>query len=268
MKKLLLLLFVFIGFETVYAQKIEPKPNPPVAVNDFANLLESFQKQALEQKLEAYNDSTSSAIVIITVPSLNGYDIEQVALKYLRDWGIGSKEKNNGVVILVSANDHKARIETGYGMEGVLPDILAKQIIDERMIPFFKNGDYYAGLNNTVDAIIQAAAGEYKADKSDNKNNKVTAGKIIPLIIIFLVIIFLFSGGGGGGGGSYMSRKGSRSFLGNALPWFLLGNMMGGGGRRGGGFGGGGFGGGGFGGGGFGGFGGGSGGGGGASGGW
>lgn len=264
MKKLLLLLFVFIGFQTVSAQKIEQKPSPPKAVNDFANLLEPFQRQALEQKLEAYNDSTSSAIVIITVSNLNGYDIEQVALKYLRDWGIGTKEKNNGVVILVSANDHKARIETGYGMEGVLPDILAKQIIDERMIPFFKNGDYYAGLNNTVDAIIQAAAGEYKADPNAGKNNKVTAGKIIPLIIIFLVIVFLFSGKGGGGGGSYMSRRGSRSFLGNALPWFLLGNMLGGsGGGRGGGFGGGGFGGGGFGG-----FGGGSGGGGGASGGW
>ncbi len=267
MKKLLLLLFVFIGFQPVFAQKIEPKPNPPVAVNDFANLLEPFQKQALEQKLEAYNDSTSSAIVIITVPSLNGYDIAQVSLKYLRDWGIGTKEKNNGVVILVSQKEHRARIETGYGMEGVLPDILAKQIIDQRMIPFFRNGDYYAGLNNAVDAIIQAAAGEYKADPNAKKNNKVTAGKIIPLIIIFLVILFLFSGGGGGGG-SYMSRKGSRSFLGNALPWFLLGNMMGSGGGRGGGFGGGGFGGGGFGGGGFGGFGGGGGGGGGASGGW
>jgi len=268
MKKLFLLLFLFVGFQSVFSQKIEPKPNPPRAVNDFANMLEPFQEQALEQKLDAYNDSTSSAIVIITVPDVQGYDIEQVGLKYIRDWGIGVKGKNNGVVILVSKNDHKARIETGYGMEGVLPDILAKQIIDERMIPFFKNNDYYAGLNNAVDAIIQAAAGEYKADPNAQKNNNLTAGKIIPLVIIFLVIVFLFSGKGGGGGGSYMSRKGSRSFLGGALPWFLLGNMLGGGGSRGGGFGGGGFGGGGFGGGGFGGFGGGSGGGGGASGGW
>jgi uncharacterized protein len=269
MKKLFLLLFLFIGFQSVFAQKIESKPNPPRAVNDFANLLEPFQEQALEQKLDAYNDSTSSAIVIITVADLQGYDIAQVSLKYLRDWGVGVKGKNNGVVILVSKNDHRARIETGYGMEGVLPDIIAKQIIDERMIPFFKNNDYYAGFNNAVDAIIQAAAGEYKADPQSKKNNKVTIGKIIPLIVIFLVILFLFSGkGGDGGGGSYMSRKGSRSFLGGALPWFLLGGMMGGGGRGGGGFGGGGFGGGGFGGGGFGGFGGGSGGGGGASGGW
>lgn len=268
MKKLFVLLFLFVGFQSVFAQNIEPKPNPPKAVNDFANLLAPFQQQALEQKLDAYNDSTSSAIVIITVPDLQGYDISQVSLKYLRDWGIGVKGKNNGVVILVSKNDHKARIETGYGMEGVLPDILAKQIIDERMIPFFKNNDYYGGFDNAVDAIIQAAAGEYKADPNAQKSNNVSIGKIIPVIIIFLVILFLFSGKGGGGGGSYMSRKGSRSFLGNALPWFLLGNMLGGGGRGRGGFGGGGFGGGGFGGGGFGGFGGGSGGGGGASGGW
>jgi len=265
MKKLFLLLLLFTGLQSTFAQKIESKPNPPMAVNDFANLLAPFQKQALEQKLEAYNDSTSSAIVVITVPDLQGYDIAEVALKYLRDWGIGVKGENNGVVILVSKADHKARIETGYGMEGVLPDILAKQIIDERMIPFFKNNDYYAGFNNAVDAIIQAAAGEYQVDPNAQKNDKVTVGKIIPLVIIFLAIIFLFSGKGGGGGGSYMSRKGSRSFLGGALPWFLLGNMLGSGGRSGG-FGG--DGGGGFGGGGFGGFGGGSGGGGGASGGW
>lgn len=268
MKKLFLLLLVFCSFQTAFAQKIESRPNPPEAVNDFANLLAPFQRQALEQKLDAYNDSTSSAIVIITVNDLQGYDIQEVALKYLRDWGIGVKGKNNGVVLLVSKNDHKARIETGYGMEGVLPDILAKQIIDERMIPFFKTNDYYSGFNNAVDAIISAAAGEYKADPEAKKDNNITAGKIIPLVIIFLVLIFLFSGKGGGGGGSYMSRKGSKSFLGRALPWFLLGNMLGGGGRGGGGFGGGGFGGGGFGGGGFGGFGGGSGGGGGASGGW
>jgi uncharacterized protein len=227
--------------------------------------LEPFQVQSLEQKLDAYNDSTSSAIVIITVPSLDGYDIAEVSLKYIRDWGVGVKGKNNGVIIMVSKAEHKARIETGYGMEGVLPDILAKQIIDQRMIPFFKNNDYYAGFDNAVDAIIQAAAGEYKADPNAGKKDS-PFGSIILLIVIFLVIIFIFSGrGGGGGGGSYMSRKGSRSFM-DALPWVLMGSMLGGGGRGGGGgFGGGGFGGGG---GGFGGFGGGSGGGGGASGGW
>ncbi|MEO5648556.1 MAG: TPM domain-containing protein [Ginsengibacter sp.] len=261
MKKFLLLLFLF-SFQSAIAQKIESKPQPPMAVNDFGNFLEPFQRQALEEKIRNYNDSTSSAIVIVTVPDLQGYDIAELALKYIRTWGIGTKEKNNGVLILVSKAERKARIETGYGMEGVLPDILAKQIIDQRMIPFFKQNDYYRGFDNTVDAIIQAAAGEYKADPASRKSGRPSFGTIILLAVIFFIIIGLFSGGGGGGGGSYMSRKGSKDFMG-ALPWFLLGSMLGGGGRGGGGFGGGG--GGGFGGGGFGGFGGGGGGGGGAS---
>ena len=141
MKKIILLFLVF-SFHSLFAQNIEKRPIPPRAVNDFGNILAPFQRDALEQKLDAYNDSTSSAIVIITVPNLDGYDIAEVSLKYLRDWGIGVKGKNNGVVILVSKDDHKARIETGYGMEGVLPDVIAKEIIDDRMIPAFKANDY------------------------------------------------------------------------------------------------------------------------------
>lgn len=262
MRNYFLLLFLLVS-QIGFSQNIEKRPSPPQAVNDFANMLAPFQKDALEQKIRAYNDSTSSAIVIITVNNLQDYDIAEVALKYLRDWGIGTKEKNNGVLILVAKEERKARIETGYGMEGVLPDILAKEIIDQRMIPAFKENDYYRGFDNAVDAIIQAAAGEYKSDPKSKNNEKGHTGSILFIIIAFIALIIFFSRGGGGkGGGSYMSRKGSRNF--DALPWFLLGNILGGGGR-GGGFGGGG---GGFGGGGFGGFGGGSGGGGGASGGW
>ena len=266
MKNIFLLLFIF-ALQPAFGQTIEKRPEPPQAVNDFGNFLEPFQRQALEQKLRNYNDSTSSAIVIITVPDLQGNDIAEVALKYLRGWQIGTKDKNNGVVILVSKAERKARIETGYGMEGVLPDITAKEIIDNRMIPYFKEQDYYRGFDNAVDAIIQAAAGEYKAEpKSEKGRSKF--GAIIVLAVIFFIILSFFKGGGGGGG-SYMSRRGSRGLGG--LPWFVIGSMLGGGSGRGGGFGGGGFGGGGFGGGGgggFGGFGGGSGGGGGASGGW
>ncbi|MBA2249419.1 MAG: TPM domain-containing protein [Chitinophagaceae bacterium] len=265
MKKFLLLFFVFASL-MVGAQTIQPRPVPPQAVNDFGHMLEPFQVQSLEQKVRAYNDSTSSAIVIITVPDLQGYDISEVSLKYLRDWGVGTKEKNNGVVILVSKAERRARIETGYGMEGVLPDAVSKDIIEERMLPAFKDSDYYRGFDNAVDAVIQAAAGEYKAAPQ----NHVTGVGGIPVRTIFfliVIVIFILSRIGGGGGGSYMSRKGSTGLGG--LPWFLLGNMLGGGSRGGwSGGSGGGFGGGGFGGGGFGGFGGGSGGGGGASGGW
>lgn len=264
MKRIILLFFIFLTAQ-LQAQKIESRPNPPRAVNDFGNFLAPFQREALEQKLRAYNDSTSSAIVIITVPDLQGYDIAEVALKYLRTWQVGTKEKNNGVIILVSKKEKKARIETGYGMEGVLPDITAKRIIEDRMLPYFRDDDYYGGFDNAVDAIIQAAAGEYKAGPR-KKEEGGGAGTIIVLVVLFIVIMAMIRGGGKGGGGNYSSRRGSKEF--DALPWFLLGNLLGGSGRGRGGFGGGGFGGGGFGGGGFGGFGGGSGGGGGASGGW
>ena|ERR1019366_3017515 len=259
MKKVIVLFFV-LSFHFGIAQNIESRPNPPKAVNDFGNMLAPFQRDALEQKLEAYNDSTSSAIVIITVQNLNGNDIAEVALQYLRGWGIGTKDKNNGIVILVSKEDHKARIETGYGMEGVIPDVTAREIIDDKMIPAFKENDYYRGFDNAVDAVIQAAAGEYKANPSGKKGGP-SFKTIFILVILFIFLLSFFRGGGGGG--SYMSRRGSTGL--GALPWFLMGNLLGGGGRGGGGFGGGGFGGGG---GGFGGFGGGGGGGGGASGGW
>lgn len=261
MKNALLLLLVIFCVSTLHAQQINQRPNPPMAVNDYAHMLEPFQRDALEQKLRAYNDSTSSAIVIITIPNLQRYDIAQVALKYLRDWGIGVSGKNNGVLILVSKEERRARIETGYGMEGVLPDITAKRIIDNEMIPYFREDDYYRGFDRAVDAIMKAAAGEYQAEPPQESGGRGWFGLLIILIIIFIII---GSGGGGGNkrGGQYMSRRGS-----DVLPWFLLGDLLGGGSGRGrGGFGGGGWSGGG--GGGFGGFGGGSGGGGGASGGW
>jgi uncharacterized protein len=249
--KKLLVIFLLCFSYCSQAQKIENRPNPPKAVNDFGHLLAQFQIDALERKIEDYNDSTSSAIVIITVPDLQGYDIQEVALKYLRDWGVGVKGRNNGVVILVSKEERKARIETGNGMEGVLPDITAKHIIDERMIPYFKESDYYRGFDNAVNAIIQAAAGEYKSD-----GPKKTGGSLLPkaiFIFVFIIIaIISASKRGGGGGGSFIGRGG-------ALPWIIGGMLSGGGGGRSSG---------GFGGGGFGGFGGGSGGGGGASGGW
>jgi len=268
MKKLLIIFLVFFNQQVIAQEKdLYDKPNPPTAVNDFAKLLEPFQREALEQKLRDYNDSTSSAIVIITVPTLKGYDVSELALKYLREWGVGMKDRGNGVIILVSKAEHKINIQTGYGMEGVLPDITAKHIIDERMTPAFKEDDYFRGFDQAIDAIILAARGEYKATAPKNRGRGGIPFKTIFIIVV--IIIILISKGGGGGGGRYMSRRGSRGLGG--LPWFILGNMMGSG-SRGGGWGGssGGFGGGfgGGGGGGFGGFGGGSGGGGGASGGW
>ena len=110
MKKLQFLLFLFFTF-TAFAQNIPSKPNPPRLVNDFANVLTADQVQALEQKLVSYDDSTSNQIVIVTVPTTGDYDVDDYALKILRDWGVGSSKNNNGIVILAAINDRKIKIE-------------------------------------------------------------------------------------------------------------------------------------------------------------
>lgn len=263
MKKLLSFLLLFFSVVAV-AQNIPPRPNPPKLVNDLANVLTNDQAQSLEQKLVSYDDSTSNQIVIITVPTVGDYDVDEYALKILRDWGVGSKKNNNGIVILAAINDRKVRIEVGYGLEGAVPDITAKQIIDNEITPYFRGtnqDNYYRGFDNAINAIVKAAAGEYKAPENYNQRTTGRRGGsvfswLIPLII--LILIFSRRGGGGGGGGGMMSRRGYNPFLGGLLGGMLGGNIGRGGGWSGGGGGGGGFGG----------FGGGSGGGGGASGSW
>jgi uncharacterized protein len=271
MKKLALvisLLFSICAFAQI--ENVTPKrPVTPRLVNDFANVLTSDQVEALERKLVAYDDSTSNQIVIVLLPTVTDksaveYPIEDVALRILREWGVGNQKNNNGIVILGAMQEHKLRIEVGYGLEGAIPDIIAKSIIENDLRPNFRSEDYYRGLDAAINSIIQAAAGEYKAPEGYQNRNKGSGpgfGKIIFGIIVLIIILSLFGGGGNRGGG-YMSRRGS-----GWLGPFILGEMLGSAGRGGSGWsgGGGGWSGGG---GGFGGFGGGSGGGGGASGGW
>ncbi len=261
MKKFLSIFFLLISF-TVSAQLkdiIARPPNPPRLINDYTKTLTAEQLQALEQKMVAYDDSTSNQVVIVIVSKLEGKSLEDAALEILRNWGVGGKENNNGVVILVAKDDRKVTIQMGYGLEGVIPDVTAKAIIDNAITPNFKKENYYRGLDEATDDIIKAAAGRYKAPEGYGKKSK-GRGIGLATIIFILILIFAFSGRGGGGGGM-VSRRGYRDF---GTGW-ILGTLLGGGG---GGGGGGGWSGGGGGGGGFGGFGGGSGGGGGASGSW
>jgi uncharacterized protein len=259
MKKFFPFLFLFIAFD-VFGQidkYVPKKPSPPRLVNDFTNTLLGEQAQALENKLVAYDDSTSSQIAVVTIPTTGDYPIEDVALHILREWGVGGGEKSNGIVLLIAKGDHKIRIEVGYGLEGAIPDITAKSIIDNEITPNFKEGNFYRGLDEATTALIKAAAGEYKAPDDYAKRNKKGPG-IGMIMVVIIILIIVISRSGRGGGGGYVSRRGYRGW------WFPTGGLGGGGGWSGGGSGGGWSGGGG----GFGGFGGGSGGGGGASGGW
>ncbi len=247
------------------AQDVPSKPNPPTRVNDLAHVMTADQIDALERKLVAYNDSTTSDIVVVTVPNIGSSSIEDYALKILRTWGVGDKKNNNGVVILADIKDREVNIAVGYGLEGAIPDVTAKAIIDNEIVPNFKGGgsdNYYRGFDQAADALIKAAAGEYKAPEGYAQGRHRGGGSgngIGAFFIILIVIVLIISrrGGRGGGGGGFFGGGGW-------LP-FLLGSMVGRGlGGGGGGWGGGG--GGGWSGGG--GFGGGSGGGGGASGSW
>jgi uncharacterized protein len=254
----LLSLFALLCFSmcvSAQVEKVIPKrPNPPRLVNDYTNTLTPEQVQALESKLVTYDDSTSNQIAIVIMNTTGDYTVEEVALGIIRNWGVGNKDKNNGIVLLVAKDDHKIRIEVGYGLEGAIPDVTAKSIITHDLTPNFKEGNYYRGFDQATDDIIKAAAGEYKAPAGyGSKKKGISLGTIIFLLVVVFFIIAGASRGGGSGG--MMSPTG-----------WIIGSMLGG---RGGGWSGGGGGwSGGGGGGGFGGFGGGGGGGGGASGGW
>ncbi len=254
----LLLLVLFTSFTAVAANKVFPEPpNPPRLVNDFANMLNSGEREQLENKLVSFDRTTSTQITIVTITDLGGYDVSDYTIQLFNRWKIGQAGKNNGVLLLVSLNDRKAWITTGKGLEGVLTDAKTSRIFRNELKPAFKVGNYFGGLNQSVDAIIEVTKGEYKADKK-NKDGGIPLAAII-VIIIFILFIIKMTGGGGRGGnrrGGYMSSGG----LGDIATGMIIGNLLNGG-RGGSDWGGGG-------GGGFGGFGGGSSGGGGAGGGW
>lgn len=256
-KKILFCFTFLLCTFALFAQTIPERPNPPRLVNDFTNTLTPDQKQALEEKLVAFDDSTSTQIAVVIIPTLNGAGISEYNLELGRKWGVGTT-KNNGVVLLIAKDDRKLDITAGYGLEGSLTDGTSQLIIDDIIVPNFKGNDYYRGLDQGTDAIIRAVKGTFNTPRQKAKGSG--GGGLGKWIIILFIIIFLISRRGGGGKGTYMSRRGGTGIA-DAILWStLLGGGRGGGGGWSGGGGGSS--------GGFGGFGGGSFGGGGASGSW
>lgn len=236
-------------------------------VTDYTNTLSAEEAGLLEQRLVAFNDSTSTQIAVVMMQSTGFYDISEYAVQLYNKWGIGQKDKNNGVLILVAKEDRKVFISTGYGIEGVLPDILCKRIVDRDILPNFKLGNYYDGIESATNTIMSIVKGEYTADDYMNRKNQNSPGWFMILMFIFIFGIVIFARI------RHVSRYARMNNLAFWAAWALLNaaarkssgswnNFSGGSGWGSGGFGGGG------GGGGFGGFGGGSSGGGGAGGSW
>jgi len=182
-----LLGFALLAFTLLSAEPALPELTSRVV--DEATLFSAAQKAELESTLKNHENNTSNQIVVVTLKSLEGYDIRDYGLELGRAWGIGQKDKNNGVLLIIAPNERKVSIEVGYGLEGALPDATAKSIIDQEILPYFKEGDYFGGAKFGVDAIISAIKGEYVPYEveSSSKSFKFT-DLIMPLIFLFVFI--------------------------------------------------------------------------------
>lgn len=247
----LLIPFFLLQLNLGFAQfTIPEKPSFQTSVYDYANVMSASEKSALEEKLIKYSDSTTTQIVVITIESLKGKDIGILTPKWGQTWGIGGSEKNdNGVIILLAEKERKIWISAGYGVEDRLTAGIGGEITRNIIIPEFKAGSYYNGLDKGTDAIFDVLKGKYKGERKNNKKD----GSPIPFvfIIIFIIIIIIIAknkGGGNsgnrGGGGGFdladiiiLSSLGRGGFGGGSSG----GGFSGGGGGFGGGFGGGGF---------------------------
>ena len=170
------------------ADLLKPRTGKTTLVNDYTNILTPDQKQTLENKLVALDDSTSTQISVVIVPTVGSYTISDYNVELGRAWGVGGKKDNNGVILLIAKDDRKLDITVGYGLEGALPDATAKSIIDDVIVPNFKGNDYYRGIDEGTDAIIAAVKGEYNSPRTKSGKG-ISTGKIV--LIVILVLFFL-----------------------------------------------------------------------------
>lgn len=259
-KKLIIaLLTIFSFFGNLFAQNsyIPNKPSPAKLVNNFSkefpNFISNQEQFLLEQKLESFYKSTSNQIAIVIVDDLNGYEPWEFATELGQKWGIGTKENNNGIVILIKPTggkgNRKYHIAVGYGLEGAIPDLASKRIQESELLPNFKQGRFYDGLDQTTNVLMALAKGEYDYKtyvKKSEQNGLIKSILIVIIVIIFFIIKLRNKGGNGGNN----SGRGGRMSYGSGLFWgSMMGSSFGSGASSGsggfGGFGGGGFGGGG-----------------------
>ncbi|WP_142453210.1 TPM domain-containing protein [Gracilimonas mengyeensis] len=220
MRRFLSLIFFLCISVAGFSQDFLPE-KPVGMVNDFADMLSSSEEQRLESKLRGYRDTTTNVIAIATLESLEGYSEEEIATTLFSKWRMWEGERDNGVLILVSEQDRRMQIEVGYGLEGAIPDAMANRVYADILVPNFRQGDFYGGLDQATDVLMQLAAGEYEGMPSES----VSEGGIpIDVIIIFIIlVIFLISKGKGGKGGR-------RHSLGSSGIIFFGGGFGGGGG--------------------------------------
>lgn len=222
MKQYLILVYIVIGLTLSAFSEIPERPNPPRLVNDFAEILTSDESNQLESKLVQFARETSTQIVVVTVKDLEGYAPGDYAVQLGENWGVGQKDKDNGLVILVKPKQGNSKgqvfIATGYGLEGVLPDAVVNgTVIDNEMIPHFRENNYYNGLQSGTKVIMEIAKGEYTAEQYQEYYQSQNDG-VVPGIFFFLFLFFLIS--------IARSRRGRFYSPGRSLPFWLAMGMM------------------------------------------
>ena len=229
MKRLIVLTIALLSITLLNAQ-IPERPSPQRLVNDFAGVLDRNEYSSLEQKLEQFARETSTQILVVTVEDLQGYDAGDFAFRVGEKWGIGQSENDNGIVILLkpkTGNENgQIFIATGYGLEGVLPDAVVNgDVVDTEMIPQFQKNNYYKGLLNGINVIMDITRGEYTAEYYQ-ENYAQRSGGFAPGLVFFIIIFVIVP----------ILRGRRRRFYspGKSLPfWVALGMMSGAGSHRG-----------------------------------
>jgi uncharacterized protein len=202
MKKNILVVLLLL-FSTVSFAQFPPRPNPPKAVNDLVGIFSAQEAQQLEQKLRTFARETSTAIVVAVVDDLHGMDPADYSISLAHKWGVGQKGKDNGILIMIQPTggqgQRDAFIAVGYGLEGVVPDAIANQIVDNEMIPNFKNGNYYAGVDAAVDVLMGLTRGEYTAEQYTTavENRQSDGFWSMAIFIVFMFFVMLFNMGRG-----------------------------------------------------------------------
>ncbi|HOY41495.1 MAG TPA: TPM domain-containing protein [Chitinophagales bacterium] len=244
LNNILLTLFLLLQFsasaQVLDKDGIPEKPSPPRLLNDFAEMISTSKRQLFEDKLVAFNDSTSTQICVVTVNSIEDYSIEDYAVRLGRKWGVGQKDKDNGILILVAKDERKVDIEIGYGLESYITDYDTKNIIDEIIVPAFKQSNYYEGLDLATNRIIAQLQGTYSASSSAPATESSGISYIIIIIVIIFIVIIIISGSSSGTGGGLSGGSGWTWSSGGGSSWSGGGSSGGFSGFGGGSFGGGG----------------------------
>ena len=195
LKRFIFLIIILFYGSFLYSQDFPKQPNPPKLVNDFVGIFNQQEKAALEQKLDNYVRSTTTRICIVVVDDLQGLDKADYAVRLAQQWGIGQKGTNNGILVLIKPTGGKGKrdiyIAVGYGLESVITDASTRKIIEEEMLPFFRNNSFYAGVDKGTSVLMSLASKEYseQAYVKKKQQNKSPFVYLIPFIVIGIVLL-------------------------------------------------------------------------------